>query len=47
VANDVEYMGRLRNGRLANLAGGGFLVVILVIAIVAVPLYVVTNGGSG
>lgn len=47
VANDVEYMGRLRNGRLANLAGGGFLVVILAIAIVAVPLYVVTNGGSG
>ncbi len=47
VANDAEYMGKLRNGRLANLAGGAFMVVILVVAIAAVPLYVLTNGGSG
>ena len=46
VANDGAYMGRLRNGRLANVAGGAFLVVILIVAVAALPLYIVTGGGT-
>jgi manganese transport protein len=47
VANDRAYMGRYTNGRLANAFGFLYLVVILVVAVTAIPLMVVTNQGQG
>jgi manganese transport protein len=46
VANDSSYMGALRNGRFANILGGAYLVVIVVVAAAALPLYILTSGGS-
>ncbi|NUR76479.1 MAG: hypothetical protein HOQ28_09375 [Thermoleophilia bacterium] len=46
VANDPEYMGRHVNGRLANVLGLGYLIVIMVIAIAAIPLMIITNVGQ-
>jgi manganese transport protein len=46
VANDADYMGRFKNGRLANVLGLVYLVLIMVIAISAVPLMVLTNVGQ-
>jgi manganese transport protein len=47
VANDRTYMGSKVNGRLANTLGVFYFFVILVIAVAAIPLLVVTNGGQG
>jgi manganese transport protein len=47
VANDRAYMGRYANGKLANAVGGFYLLVILVIALAALPLMVLTNMGQG
>jgi Mn2+/Fe2+ NRAMP family transporter len=46
VANDPGYMGAYRNGRLANTLGILYLVLILVIAVSAVPLMLITNVGQ-
>jgi Mn2+/Fe2+ NRAMP family transporter len=46
VANDETYMGRYRNGRLANALGLLYLAVIMVVALTAVPLLVLTNVGQ-
>jgi len=46
VANDREYLGDKVNGRLANLLGTVYLVVIVVIAVAAIPLMIVTGMGS-
>jgi NRAMP (natural resistance-associated macrophage protein)-like metal ion transporter len=46
VANDRAYMGRYGNGRLANVLGLVYLVVIMVIALTAIPLMVLTNAGQ-
>jgi Mn2+/Fe2+ NRAMP family transporter len=47
VANDRAYMGRYVNGRVANVLGGIYLVLILVIALTAIPLMILTNVGQG
>jgi manganese transport protein len=47
VANDRTYMGRYRNRRLANGFGLLYLAVIMVVALTAVPLMVLTNVGQG
>jgi manganese transport protein len=47
VANDRTYMGDHTNGRLANALGCFYFVVIVVIAISAIPLLLLTNGGQG
>ena len=47
VANDRTYMGAHANGRLANVLGVVYFVVILLIAISAIPLMLLTNGGQG
>jgi manganese transport protein len=47
VANDPAYMGRYRNGRLANVLGVVYFVVILAVALSAIPLMLLTNGGQG
>jgi manganese transport protein len=47
VANDRAYMGNYANGRLANVFGIGYLFVILIVAIAAIPLMVLSNMGQG
>jgi Mn2+/Fe2+ NRAMP family transporter len=46
VANDRAYMGRYGNGRLANALGLIYLVLIMVVALTAIPLMVLTNAGQ-
>jgi Mn2+/Fe2+ NRAMP family transporter len=46
VANDAEYMGRYRNGRLANVLGVVYLAVIMIVALTAIPLMILTNAGQ-
>jgi manganese transport protein len=46
VANDKAYMGRYGNGRLANVLGLVYLLVIAVISLSAIPLMVLTNVGQ-
>ena len=46
VANDPDYMGDHVNGRLANVLGSVYLVVIGVAALAAIPLMIVTRMGA-
>jgi Mn2+/Fe2+ NRAMP family transporter len=46
VANDPDYMGEHVNGRLANALGSVYLVVIVVAAVAAIPLMIVTQAGQ-
>jgi manganese transport protein len=46
VANDKAYMGTHANGRLANVMGILYLVVILVVSLSAIPLMILTNVGQ-
>jgi manganese transport protein len=46
IANDREYMGDDVNGRPTNVVGMVFLVLILVAALAAIPLMIVTGAGS-
>jgi manganese transport protein len=46
VANDDAYMGRYGNGRLANVLGLVYLVVIVIVALSAIPLMILTNVGQ-
>jgi manganese transport protein len=46
IANDREYMGDDVNSRPANIGGMVYLVLILVAAIAAIPLMIVTGAGS-
>ena len=47
IANDRTYMGTHANGKLANVLGCLYFVVILAIAVAAIPLLMLTNGGQG
>jgi manganese transport protein len=47
VANDRAYMGSDANGKVANVFGIAYLVVILILAVAAIPLMIVTNMGQG
>jgi Mn2+/Fe2+ NRAMP family transporter len=47
VANDRAYMREYANGRLANVFGVLYLVVILLVALAAIPLMLITNMGQG
>jgi manganese transport protein len=47
VANDRAYMGRYVNGRVSNVLGVAYLVVILVVSLTAIPLMIITNVGQG
>jgi manganese transport protein len=46
IANDPDYMGARVNGRVANLFGTVFLVVILVASLAAIPLMLATRAGQ-
>lgn len=47
VANDRAYMGNHANGPFGNVFGVFYLVVVLVIAVAAVPLLLLSNMGQG
>jgi len=47
VANDRSYMGSKVNGRLANVLAVLYFVLILAIAVAAIPLMLLTHGGKG
>ena len=47
VANDRAYMGRYANGVVSNIFGVFYLVVVLVIALAAIPLLFLSNMGQG
>lgn len=46
LARDRHFMREHRNGLLANVLGWAFFVVILIAAIAAIPLFVLTSGGQ-
>jgi manganese transport protein len=46
VANDRSYMREYTNGRLANVLGLIYLVVILIVSLSAIPLLILTNVGQ-
>ncbi len=46
VAKDRAYMGRYTNGRFANVMGILYLVIILGVALSAIPLMILTNVGQ-
>ena len=47
IAGDPSFMGDHANGRISALLGWLYFVVIIVLAISAVPLLLITNGGGG
>jgi Mn2+/Fe2+ NRAMP family transporter len=47
VANDRAYMNRYANGVVANVFGVFYLVVVLAIAVAAIPLLLLSNMGQG
>ena len=46
VSNDPDYMGEKTNGKFANALGSLYLVIILVVAVAAIPLMIVTKAGQ-
>ena len=46
VANDSQYMGDETNGRLTNMLGSVYLVIILAASLAAIPLMIVTGAGQ-
>jgi manganese transport protein len=47
IANDRTYMGSKVNGKLANVLGILYFILILAIAVAAIPLMLITHGGQG
>ena len=47
IANDHTYMGSKTNGKLANFFGVLYFIVIIAIALAAIPLMLITHGGQG
>jgi manganese transport protein len=46
IANDPQYMGEETNGKASNFFGLIYLVIILVAAVAAIPLLIITGAGS-
>jgi Mn2+/Fe2+ NRAMP family transporter len=46
VANDPRYMGEHTNGKLLNFLGTIYLVILVVVAIVTIPLMIITKAGQ-
>lgn len=46
VANDPDYMGEHTNGRFTNVVASIYLVILLVVAVAAIPLILITKGGA-
>lgn len=46
IANDRDYLGSHTNGRIANAFGYVYLVIILIVSVSAIPLMLLTDGGT-
>lgn len=46
IANDPDYLGERTNGRVLNAIGSVYFVILLVVAVAAIPLIVITKGGA-
>lgn len=46
IANDRDYMGDQRNGKLANTFGFIYLVILSVVALATIPLMIITRAGA-
>jgi Mn2+/Fe2+ NRAMP family transporter len=46
IANDRDYMGDKANGRITNLLGSIFLVIIVIASAAAIPLMIWTKAGQ-
>jgi manganese transport protein len=46
VSNDPDYMGEKTNGRVLNFIATAYLCLIVVIALVTIPLMIITKGGA-
>jgi Mn2+/Fe2+ NRAMP family transporter len=47
VANDPQFMGTRANGPLANALGTAYLVLLSAVSLAAIPLIIITRGGTG
>jgi Mn2+/Fe2+ NRAMP family transporter len=47
IARDRTFMGDHTNGIVANVLGWLYFVIILVVALAAIPLMLITQAGSG
>lgn len=47
IAGDKSVMGNFVNGRLANILGWFFLIVLTLAALAAIPLMIISHGGKG
>ncbi|GLW24423.1 hypothetical protein Mame01_44660 [Microbispora amethystogenes] len=46
IANDPDYMGAKVNGRFSNVLGSFYMVLLLVVALAAIPLMIATKAGQ-
>jgi Mn2+/Fe2+ NRAMP family transporter len=46
VANDPTYVGEKTNSKLLNVVGFAYLVLLIIVAVVTIPLIVLTRGGA-
>ncbi|MEV7806247.1 divalent metal cation transporter [Microbispora sp. NPDC088329] len=46
IANDPDYMGQKVNGRFSNVLGSFYMVLLLVVALAAIPLMLATKAGQ-
>ena len=46
-ANDRSYMGEYTNGRVGNVFGVLYLLIVLVISVAAIPVLLLSNMGQG
>jgi manganese transport protein len=46
IANDPDYVGEQTNGPVANFLGLGFLALLVIASIAAIPLMIVTRAGQ-
>jgi Mn2+/Fe2+ NRAMP family transporter len=46
IANDPDYMGDRVNGRFANALGTAYMLLLLVVAVAAIPLMIATKAGQ-
>jgi manganese transport protein len=46
IANDPDYMGERRSGRVANAIASVYLVILVLIAVATIPLMIITRAGA-
>ena len=46
ISNDPDYMGDRVNGRFSNTLGTAYMVLLVVVAVAAIPLMIATKAGQ-